>query len=32
MTMTYTHIGINDQAKALSNLPASAGWLQVEER
>jgi len=27
MTMKYTHIGINDQAKGLSNLPAPSDWL-----
>ena len=29
MTMKYAHIGINDQAKALANLPASESWLHI---
>ena len=27
MTMKYTHIGIDDQAKAVAKLPAAKGWL-----
>ena len=27
MTMKYTHIGIQDQTKAVARLPASASWL-----
>ena len=29
MTMKYTHIGIDDQAKALANLPADGKWLHI---
>ena len=28
MTMKYTHIGLEDQAKAIAKLPAKESWLQ----